>query len=236
MTSSALTHVADAPAPPTWMLHQLRPVVRRIISTRYDVRVTDADRVPAHGPVIVAANHVGWLDGPLLAIVGARPVHLLTKLEMFDGPLGRFLLGAGQIPLDRSVNDTRAVRTCVRVLTDGGCVGIFPEGYRGPGDLTRFRDGAAYLALVTGAPIVPVTFLGTRVPGGRAGSIPPYGASIHVGYGVPFTVPAQPWPRTRAQVAAVSGDLHDHMRGSLGAALAATGRELPGPIPEGPHD
>jgi 1-acyl-sn-glycerol-3-phosphate acyltransferase len=236
MSSPALTRVAAVPAPPTWILHGLRPLTRLIVTTRYDVRVTGTEHVPADGPVIIAANHVGWLDGPLLAVVGPRPVHALTKIEMFDGPLGRFLLGAGQIPLDRSASDTRAVRTCTRVLADGGCVGIFPEGERGAGDLTRFRNGAAYLALVTGAPIVPVIFLGTRLPGGSAGSLPPRGAGIDVVHGAPFSVPAQAWPRTRAHVAAVSAGLHDHMRGSLEAALAATGRELPGPIPEGPDD
>ncbi|MGI8521929.1 MAG: lysophospholipid acyltransferase family protein [Nocardioides sp.] len=235
MTSPALSRVAETPAPATWMLHGLRPLARRLLTSWYDVRVAGAEHVPADGPVILAANHVGWLDGPLLASIGSRPVHVLTKIEMFDGPLGRILLGAGQIPLDRSASDIRAVRTCTRVLVDGGCIGIFPEGYRGAGDLTRFRNGAAYLALVTGAPIVPLTFLGTRLPGGSAGSLPPRGARIDVVHGAPFSVAAQPWPRTRAHVAATSADLHDHLRGCLDAARAATGRALPGPIPEGSH-
>ena len=83
-------------------------------------------------------------------------MHALTKKEMFDGRLGRFLLTSGQVPLDRFHSDPGAVKTCLRVLRDGGAVGIFPEGSRGGGEFDRFHRGAAYLGLVSGAPIVPV--------------------------------------------------------------------------------
>ena len=49
------------------------------------------DRVPADGPVIFASNHVGVIDGPMLAVYAPRPVHALTKVEMFKGVLGLFL-------------------------------------------------------------------------------------------------------------------------------------------------
>ena len=64
------------------------------------------------------------------------------------------------------------MKACLRVLRDGGAVGIFPEGSRGAGEFERFHRGAAYLALVTGAPVVPVIMLGTREPGGRTASLP----------------------------------------------------------------
>ena len=117
--------------------------------------------------MILASNHVGVADGPLLAIFSPRPVHALTKQEMFEGRMGRFLRDAGQIPLDRFNSDPAAVKACLRVLRDGGAVGIFPEGSRGAGEFDRFHRGAAYLALVSGAPIVPVIQFGTREPGGR---------------------------------------------------------------------
>ena len=61
----------------------------------------------SRGPVIFAANHVGVVDGPLLAIFAPRPVHALTKVEMFRGRLGRFLRASGQMPLDRFHGPTR---------------------------------------------------------------------------------------------------------------------------------
>ena len=232
--SAPAPSLADEASPATWLLQAGRPMARRILGLRYDVRVAGGEHVPETGPVIVMANHVGWLDGPLMAIVGPRPVHALTKAEMFDGPLGKLLLASGQVPLDRSAVDVRAVKTCTRVLADGGCVGIFPEGLRGAGDLTRWRHGAAYLALVSGAPVVPLVFLGTRLPGGSASSLPPHGARLDLVHGPAFRVDPEPWPRTRQRVAEVSAALREHLRTTLDAAQSTTGRTLPGPIPGGP--
>jgi 1-acyl-sn-glycerol-3-phosphate acyltransferase len=217
--------------PPTWLLHGGRSTSRWLIRRRYDVREHGTGHVRPQGPVIVAANHTGVIDGPLLAIFGPRPVHALTKREMFDGRLGLFLRMTGQIPLDRLHTDLGAVRACLHVLEHGGAVGIFPEGNRGAGDLTRFHHGAAYLALVTGAPIVPLTMFGTRPAGGGKDALPARGATLDLVYGAPFTVPKQPWPRTRALVSETSEALRVRMRDDLDAGLALTGQSLPGPIP-----
>ncbi len=166
-SSTAVLH------PPRLMLTRLRPPARALALRRWDVHVHFAERVPSHGPVIVAANHIGVLDGPLLAAFAPRPVHALTKQEMFTGRAGRFLRGSGQIPVDRYAADPRAVRTSLRVLRDGGAVGVFPEGTRGDGELRTFHHGAAYLALVSGAPVVPAVFLGSREPGGGIDSVRP---------------------------------------------------------------
>ena len=223
---------SDRVAHPTrWLLHGGRPASRWLIRRRYDVRVRHPERFPATGPVVVAANHIGVVDGPLLAIFSPRPVHAWTKSEMFGGALGRFLLTTGQIPLDRLRADPRAVRIALRVLRDGGAVGVFPEGARGDGELGTFRPGAAYLALVTGAPVVPVTFLGSREPGGSSGSLPPRGTRIDLVVGAPVELGSADWPRTREQVWRASALLHRRMLTELGAALAETGRSLPGPLP-----
>src|SRR3954447_25910744 len=90
-----------ANASPRYLLHPLRPLARWLIRRRYDVVVHDGHRVPASAGVIYASNDVGVIDGPLLAIFAPRPAHALTKVEMFRGLLGWFLLKSGQIPLDR---------------------------------------------------------------------------------------------------------------------------------------
>jgi 1-acyl-sn-glycerol-3-phosphate acyltransferase len=217
--------------PPTWLLHAGRPASRWLIRRRYDVREHGTGNVPPQGPVIVAANHTGVIDGPLLAIFGPRPVHALTKREMFSGRLGRFLASSGQIPLDRLATDRSAIRSCLHVLEHGGAVGIFPEGNRGAGNLTRFRNGAAYLALVTGAPVVPLMMFGTRPKGGGKDAMPVPGGVIDLVYGAPFRVERTPWPRTSELVAATSDALHARMLEELAAGLALTGQTMPGPIP-----
>ena len=76
-------------APRTRLLSAGRPVAQALLRGWYAIEIHGAERVPATGPLVMAANHVGWLDGPLLAICSPRPVHALTKQEMFAGPLGR---------------------------------------------------------------------------------------------------------------------------------------------------
>jgi len=215
------------------MLSGLRPVARFVVRRRFQVRVHGLDNVPANGPVIFAANHVGVADGPLLAIFAPRPVHALTKIEMFESKLAWVLRGSGQIPLDRFNTDPNAVKTCLRVLRAGGAVGIFPEGHRGGGEFERFHRGAAYFGLASGAPIVPVIFVGTREPGGHTGSLPARGGAVDILFGSPYTLPATPWPRTREQVRHASTLLREHLVTTLDHALAVTGRELPGPLPAG---
>lgn len=218
-------------AAPRYLLHALRPLARFLIRRRYSVRVTDPGHVPASGPIIYASNHVGVIDGPLLAIFAPRPAHALTKIEMFKGLLGRFLWQSGQIPLDRFNTDPRAVRTCLQALRSGRAIGIYPEGSRGAGDLERFHRGAAYLALVSGAPVIPVTMLGSREPGGTSGSLPKRGATIDMVFGEAYRIEAVPWPRTREQVEKTSLLLREHMLVQLDRARASTERELPGPLP-----
>jgi 1-acyl-sn-glycerol-3-phosphate acyltransferase len=231
-----LPRTEDSRRPRTWLLRAGRPPSRWLVRRRLDVRVHGAERVPATGPVILAGNHIGLVDGPLLAAFSPRPVHALTKIEMFTGRAGRFLRAAGQIPLDRFVADPGAIKTCVRVLRDRRVIGIFPEGTRGAGDLGRFHRGAAYLALVTGAPVVPVTMIGTRATGAHTDSVPPRGSEVDIVFDAPYRLQATPWPRTKEQVGQASVLLRHHMLAALDDALALTGRELPGPLPPGQMD
>ncbi len=110
---------------------------------------------------------------------------------------------------------------------------MFPEGTRGDGELHRFHHGAAYLALVSGAPVVPVILMGTRVPGGDIDSVPPRGSTIDLVFGEPVDVDSRPWPRRRGMVRATSTLLRERMLATLDEARAATGRDLPGPLPAG---
>lgn len=229
-TSGDLPYSDDVTPPRTRTLTTLRPLALRLARTWFDLEIEHRDRVPASGPVVVAGNHVGWLDGPLMAIASNRPVHALTKLEMFQGPLGLVLTAAGQIPLDRDRTDLRAVRTALRVLRDGGVVGVFPEGTRGDGTMQHTRTGAAYLAMTTGAAVLPVSFLGTRLPGGADGSVPPRGSRLVVSYGTPLQLPRTDWPRTQADVAAAEQQVDQAILKTIEAAERSTGMTLPGPL------
>jgi 1-acyl-sn-glycerol-3-phosphate acyltransferase len=214
----------------------LRGLARAVIRRRVGVRIVDGDKLPPAGPVIIACNHVGIADGPLLAIFAPRPVHALTKQEMFKGFMNQFLLSSGQIPLDRFHPDPLAVKRCLRVLRSGNVIGIFPEGARGAGEFERFHTGAAYLAMVTGAPIVPVVQFGTREPGAGSHALPAKGMTVDMVFGDPISFPPMPWPRRKRDVAARSLELREHLLKHLEQAKALTGRTLPGPLPAADTD
>lgn len=225
-----LPSTAGVPVPRTRLLRAGRPVAQWLLRRWYDLEIRGAERVPAQGPVVMAANHVGWLDGPLLAVSSPRPVHALTKQEMFSGVLAPVLRASGQIELDRFHVDVAAIRSSVRALQAGLAVGVFPEGTRGSGDMTSPRAGAAYLALVTGAPVVPVSFLGTRLPGGSNSSVPPRGTRIAMTFGDPLWLGSIPWPRTQTAVADAAAVVTRSILATMQEAEQATGMTLPGPL------
>jgi 1-acyl-sn-glycerol-3-phosphate acyltransferase len=210
----------------------LRPAGRLALRLRWQVRVVGASNVPAEGPVLLASNHIGLFDGPLLFAVAPRMVHTLIKREMFDGPAGSAFRALGQISIERQGTDLRAVRTAVRVLREGGVVGIYPEGARGGGEVAHTRLGLAYLAMVAGATVVPVANLGTRLPGGRVRSVPPSGSLFDVVFGPSIAVAPQTWPRRHDLVALVAEQLRVRLAEHVARAVDLTGHSLPGPAPD----
>ncbi|HVE14479.1 MAG TPA: lysophospholipid acyltransferase family protein [Elusimicrobiota bacterium] len=123
------------------------------------MRVEGTEHIPARGPLLVAANHVSWIDPPLvsMAVYSVRFPQFMAKEELFRVPLlGFFLDGIACIPLDRSKGDVGAIRRALEVLASGGCVGVFPEGTRSrDGKPRRPKAGVGLLARTSGAPVVP---------------------------------------------------------------------------------
>jgi 1-acyl-sn-glycerol-3-phosphate acyltransferase len=203
---------------------------------RWDIHQSGLEHVPASGPVIVASNHIGWLDGPLLFATSPRPLHALVKEEEFVGRTGRLLRVLGQIKVARKRTDAGALRQALRALGAGQGVLIYPEGRRGDGEFTRFKRGVAYLALVSGAPVVPVVIFGTRQPGEPSEARPAPGARLDVVYGEPIQFPMQAWPRDRGMLEDAGARIRDHLRAHVSQAKATLNRDLPGPLPTGSTD
>jgi 1-acyl-sn-glycerol-3-phosphate acyltransferase len=214
-----------------------RPLVSALLRRWYDIRIHHDDVVPRSGPVLLAPNHVGYLDGPLLVATAPRPVHAMIKQEMFHGALKPVLHAGGQIPLDRFNVDPRAVKLALRVLRDDRVLAIYPEGSRGAGDGRYVKRGWAYLATVTGAPIVPVAVFGSRLPGTSVSDLPPRGQRVDVVYGEPISVSAKPWPRRTSDILALTEDLQKRFREHIDQAQRLSGGILPGAAPdaEGPE-
>jgi 1-acyl-sn-glycerol-3-phosphate acyltransferase len=127
-----------------------------------------AQRVPAYGPVILASNHISYLDPLVLAYLAdrrKRRVRFLAKAELFDKqPLGWSLRQIRQIPVQRNTEDAASsLDAAVEALQGGECVAVFPEGTISL-DLEPMpaRTGTARLAAASGVPVTPVGLWGSH--------------------------------------------------------------------------
>jgi 1-acyl-sn-glycerol-3-phosphate acyltransferase len=214
-------------------LRLMRGLTRGYFHRRWDIHLRGQGYVPERGPVILAANHIGWLDGPLMFVTAPRPPHALVKEEEFSGRTGHLMRFVGQIKTARGRNDTGALRRAVQALEAGQCLLIYPEGLRGDGEFHVFKGGVAYLALVTGAPVVPVAIVGTRLAGEASDARPAKGARLDVVYGKPIQFPMQSWPRDRGMIEDAGEQILDHLRDHLTRVKDVLKRDLPGPLPTG---
>jgi 1-acyl-sn-glycerol-3-phosphate acyltransferase len=148
----------------------LRGVLEPAARAVYQPHVEGIANVPKRGAVILASNHLSFVDSVLIPLVAGRPVAFLAKSEYFVGrsPRQRFvggLLGAlGHVPVDRGKGRAAlaALDVATEVLGGGGAFGIYPEGTRSlDGRLHRGHTGVAQLTLTTGAPVVPLGIVGT---------------------------------------------------------------------------
>ncbi|UNO44288.1 lysophospholipid acyltransferase family protein [Streptomyces sp. MST-110588] len=188
-------------------------------------RVLGAWRVPSAGPVILAVNHSHGIDGPMLMGTAPRPVHFLIKKEAFAGPLDPFLRGIGQVKVDRSTADRKAVTDALGVLRQGGVLGIFPEGTRGEGDFTSLRAGLAYFAVRSGAPVVPVAVLGSTERRSRVvAAVPPLRSRVDIVFGEPFAAGNGDGRRTRRALDEATTRIQGRLTAHLAEARRLTGR------------
>jgi len=130
--------------------------------------VEGAHRIPVRGPVILASNHVSYLDPLVLGCLADRRhrrVRFLAKRELFEKPvMGAVLRQAHQIPVARDTADAAAsLDAAVAALTAGECIGVFPEGTISL-DLEPMagKTGTARLAAATGVPVTPVGLWGAQ--------------------------------------------------------------------------
>jgi 1-acyl-sn-glycerol-3-phosphate acyltransferase len=195
------------------------------------LRPTGVELVPAAGPVLLAANHTGFLDGLALAAASPRPVHVLAKSELFAPPFERLLRGTGQIEIHSDRPDRAAMRAALGVLDAGGVIGIFPEAHRGAGDVRHARHGVAYLAAHSRAVVVPVAILGTRPAGAKKDALPPLRTVIDVVFGPPVDIRVDGDPRRRSVLARSGERLRQVLADHVLQASDSTGHHLPGPLP-----
>jgi 1-acyl-sn-glycerol-3-phosphate acyltransferase len=146
------------------------------------------EHLPRRGPAIVVCNHASYMDAIILGSAAPRPIHFLVLRWMYDLMLIRwFYWGMGTVPVRAEGQDSRAIKQSLRLLSGGRVLGIFPEGTRSAdGRLSEPRHGAAMIAALSGAPVVPAYIDGARdsLP---VGGVFPAPARIHVRFGPPLS-------------------------------------------------
>lgn len=181
------------------MYRLVNAVVSPLARAVWRPTVEGVENVPATGGVLLASNHLSFVDSVVIPVVAPRKVVFLAKAEYFDGPgiKGRlskaWFEGLGMVPVNR--DDTRAaldsLDIALEVLGRGEAFGLYPEGTRSrDGRLYRGKVGVAQLALQSGAPIVPVGLSGTQdlQP---VGTRVPRLADVTVRFGSPLRVAGQ---------------------------------------------
>ena len=124
----------------------------------YGLKPIHRERIP-EGPLLVCANHSMLTDPFFIGFSFGKKKHLrfMAKIELMRVPiLGAILNAIGVFGVDRGKADINSIKTALRILKDGGIVGIFPEGTRKKEDSNEAKKGAIMLAAKTGAPILPV--------------------------------------------------------------------------------
>lgn len=134
-----------------------------LFKTFYHLKIEGIENIPPNGSFIIAANHVSYLDPPVVGISFRRQVFFMAKVELFNIPiLSQAIRGLGAFPVVRETADRKAIKHALSLLKAGKIVGIFPEGGRSAsGQLREGELGMALLVKQANVPVVPCALIGT---------------------------------------------------------------------------
>lgn len=138
-------------------------IIKFLLQFLLRIDAAELDQVPDQGPILAVANHINFLDAPvIITYLQPRQVTGLVKKESWDNPMMAFLFNVwGGIPIDRSIADFTAFKQAKQALNDGKILAVAPEGTRSEdGRLGRGKPGIAILASQVDAPIYPIAYYG----------------------------------------------------------------------------
>lgn len=193
-------------------------VLLRVLYRLYNRwEVSGREHVPDRGGVVLFANHTSYADPPIVGPACPRAVNFMAKSELFRVPvLSSFIRRTHAFPVQRGTADQQALRHALRLLKDEEVLLIFPEGTRSPdGRLLPFEAGAGFVALTSGAAVVPVGLDGAdrMLPRGLPFLLP---AKLRVAFGPPVDLSDL---RQQRRSREVLQETCDRMQAALAALL-----------------
>lgn len=158
----------------------VRKVIKGFLSGLYRIvyRIKITGSVPETGSYIICANHINYLDAAAIVLLNKRKVYFVAKEDLFRIRILNWLAHVFDIiPIKRNMQDMEAMKRCIKVVKSGELLGIFPEGTRkGLEKNGKAKNGAAYMAIKTGTPVIPVGIHGTFKPFSK----------VYINYGEPI--------------------------------------------------
>ena len=152
------------------------------------LRVYGAERVPSDGGLVVASNHLSWIDPPALGVATPRTLYFMAKVEAHRVPgLGQLMRSFGAFSVRRGESDRDAVRTMRQIVRDGHALGLFVEGTRQRSGIPGLvQPGAAMVAINESVPVSCAAIYGSYE--WRLGNFRP----VSVAWGYPLSFDGLP--------------------------------------------
>lgn len=202
-----------------------RVIVLSLCKILFRVTVKGRENVPPSGAYIVAPSHRSLIDTPFTAFVTKRRIRFMAKKELFQNPVGKWLFSSlGGIPVDRGSATARtALKAIEGALRAGEPAAVFPEGTRNYGpEIEELFDGAAYLSVKLGLPIVPVGIGGSEQIL-ASGKVLPRLQRVALVIGAPIYPPESAGTRKRSDLQGITADLKVSLQDLFTEALQTAG-------------
>jgi len=226
-----MTKISTTLADKDHLSHKIAYGIVRNLVTAFNLtwcrmKVEGRENVPADGIFILAPTHRSILDTPIASGVTRRRMRFMGADKWWSNKyFGRLLTMLGGFPVSRGTADREALKRCIELLHNGEPLVMFPEGERKSGPLVQpLFEGATYIAMKTGAPIVPVGIGGSEraMPKGAKFIYP---RTLHVVIGTPMTVPVVENSKLqRDATRALTQDLHAELQRLFDIAQARVGK------------
>ncbi|MEP7201188.1 MAG: lysophospholipid acyltransferase family protein [Ilumatobacteraceae bacterium] len=204
----------------------VRFIVTSFCRTWCRMTIEGRENVPTSGPFLLAPTHRSILDTPIASGVTKRRMRFMGADKYWKNKaFGRLLTALGGFPVSRGTADREALKRCIAVLEGGEPLVLFPEGERKNGPIVRpLFDGATYVAVKAGVPIVPIGIGGSEraMPKGAKYIRP---RKLHVVIGKPIAVPKiSESPKAQRDAARqLTIDLHTELQRLFDSAEARVG-------------
>lgn len=136
--------------------------IRSILRINGGFEVRGKENIPQQGGVLVAANHISYLDPPLVGSLLPRRATFMARKGLFDIPVLGWMISGAAFPVDRERTRPSTIKETVKRLKGGELIALFPEGRRSDsGELMDAKRGVGMIVSLSRVPVVPALIVGS---------------------------------------------------------------------------